>query len=248
MKLVLAVILFVAVPGLAAAQLWTAGVEGGNLNEWTLNDCGGEFNSGVADTVASTEESRSGNYSAKLTWFGPGDSATRLFRWCEPQRNTELYYSAWFFFPRTYRPGLYWNIFQWKSKTSSVNDPFFILNIANRTDGNMYFYLYDWQRRASNAQTKVNVPVGRWFQVEAYYRCAADNTGRVIFWQDGQLLFDVTNLSTRYGNGDCQWSLNSYSDSITPGPASYYIDDVSISPSRLNHIGLAAPTDLKIFQ
>src|ERR687896_1805095 len=95
------------------------------------------------------------------------------------------------FFPRIYRPGLYWNIFQWKSKTSSVNDPFFILNIGNRSDGDMYFYLYDWQRRASNGQTKMDVPVGRWFQVEAYYRCAADNTGRVIFWQDRQLLFDV---------------------------------------------------------
>ena len=248
MKLVLAVILFVAVPGLAGAQLWTAGLEGGNLNEWTLNDCGGEFNTGVADTVASTEESRTGNYFAQAHLGWPWCSATRLFRWCEPQRNTELYYSAWFFFPRIYRPGLYWNIFQWKSKTSSVNDPFFILNIGNRSDGDMYFYLYDWQRRASNGQTKMNVPVGRWFQVEAYYRCAADNTGRVIFWQDGQLLFDVADLSTRYGNGDCQWSLNSYSDSITPGPASYYIDDVSISPSRLNHIGLAAPTDLKIFQ
>lgn len=73
----------------------------------------------------------------------------------------------------------------------------------------------------------------------------ADNTGRVIFWQDGQLLFDGANLSTRYGNRDCRLSLNSYSDSITPGPASYYVDDVSISPSRLNHIGLAAPTDFE---
>ncbi|HEX6435819.1 MAG TPA: hypothetical protein VF182_01730 [Candidatus Binatia bacterium] len=94
----------------------------------------------------------------------------------------------------------------------------------------------------------MNVPLGRWFQVEAYYKCAADNTGRVIFWQDAQLLFDVANLSTRYGNGDCQWSLNSYSDSITPSPASFYIDDASISSTRLNLIGLAAPTDLKVYQ
>jgi hypothetical protein len=140
MKLVLALILFVAIPGLAGAQLWTADLEGGNLNEWTLNNCGGESNSGVADTVASTEESRTGKYSAKLTWVGPGDSATRLLRWCEPQRNTELYYSM-VFFPRIYRLGLYWNVFQLKSTTSSVNDPFFIPNIANRSDGDMYFYL-----------------------------------------------------------------------------------------------------------
>jgi hypothetical protein len=229
-KIILALIFVLNLSTAAVGQtLWSASVEGGNLNEWSQNDCGGEFNSGNADTVASMEQAR-GTWAAKMTYFG-GASGTRMFRWCEPQRNPELYYSAWFYFPQTYTPSLFWNIFQWKSKTSSVNDPFYVLNVGNRTDGSMNLYLYDWQRRISHATSAV-IPVGRWIRIEAFYKCAADNTGRVAFWLDGQLLLDITGRSTRYSDGDCQWSIDNYSDGINPTPATFYVDDLSIALTR----------------
>jgi hypothetical protein len=223
--------------------LWSAGMENGNMSEWSLNGCGGEFNSGVSHSEASTDVALSGSYSAKMSIGTPSapESGVRLFRWCESQRNQELYYSAWYFFPQHYVAPNWWSIMQWKSKTSSRNDPFFMLDIGNRSDGTMYPYLYDWQRRRSYGGA-ASIPVGRWFQVEAFYRCAADNTGRVTIWQDGQLVFDVSGLSTRYSDGDCEWAVINYSDRVDPDPTIIYADDAAIGISRIGSVITPTPT------
>jgi hypothetical protein len=154
----------------------------------------------------------------------------RLFRWCESQTHERLYYGVWFHFPRNYHAPNWWNVFQWKSKVSSAKiDPFFIVNVGNRSDGSMFFYLYDWQRRISYPQTVKDIVVGQWVHVEALYHCAADTTGQVTIWQDGVLLTDVQGAATRYVDGDCQWSVNNYSDALSPNPAVLYIDDATIS-------------------
>lgn len=219
----------------AAPLLWSASMEDGSLKEWDLDQCGGEYNSGVANAEASREHAHSGSWSARLTISATGSSpsGTRLFRWCEAQQYPALYYRVWFYFPQRYTVANWWDVFQWKSKISSTkNDPFFILNVGNRTDGTMYFYLYDWQQRISHSQAATNIPVGQWLQVEAFYQCAADKTGRVTVWQDGKLLFDVANVRTRYTNGDCEWSVNNYSDALSPADATLYIDDAAISATQ----------------
>lgn len=232
-------------------SLWSAGMEDGSLAEWSLNECGGEYNSGVGNAEASREHAHSGSWAARLTISAPGSSSsgTRLFRWCESQEHSQLYYRAWFYFPQRYTAPNWWNVFQWKSKVSSTkNDPFFILNVGNRQDGTMYFYLYDWQQRIPHEQAATNISVGRWLQVEAFYQCAADRTGRVIVWQDGKLLFDVSNVQTRYASGDCEWSVNNYSDALVPADAILYVDDASIGATRdgVQAPILPAPTGLRV--
>jgi hypothetical protein len=242
MKVMAFVFLLLVHTASAEAQnlLWYAGMESGNLSDWSRSDCGGEFNSGTSDTQASREKASTGSWSARMAITTPDDpiSGTRLFRWCEPRRYQKLYYSAWFFIPTRYQVPNFWNVWQYKSKTSNRNDPFFILNIGNRSNGNMHFYLYDWQRRKSYSQNVADVPVGRWFQIEAFHQCAADNSGRVTFWQDGKMLFDVANVQTRYANGDCQWSVNNYSDMLKPATSYVYVDNAAIS---LTKIGMSRP-------
>ena len=59
-------------------------------------------------------------------------SGTRLFRWREPRNYPQLYFSAWYYFPRQYIiTGGWWNIMQWKSETGANNDPFFVVNVGN---------------------------------------------------------------------------------------------------------------------
>jgi len=209
--------------------IWSADHEDGNMNEWYLNNGGGEFNSGVGDTVISTDIARTGNRGIKMTITTPPESGTRMFRWYEPQRNARLQYSAWFYFPQRFAVSTYWNIFQWKSKRSSSQiDPFFVLNIGNRSDGSMFVYLYDWQTRRAYSQSVRNLPVNQWVKLEAYYQCAGDSTGRVTFWQDGIQLYDLQNVRTRYSDGDCQWSIDNYSNGVSPSPAVIYADDAEI--------------------
>jgi hypothetical protein len=224
--------------------LWSAGMETGDLSQWAEPGSlrgpeagGGVFNSGSASATSSSEVAHRGAYSAKLTINTGVESGVRLFRWKEPQENAELYYSAWYYIPRVYEPALYWNVFQWKSKHSVDGreqvDPFFALNIGNQCDASsspMCFYLYDGHARVSYAQASPSAPIptARWIHVEAYYRCAGDNSGRVAFWQDGAQILDVRNVQTRYADGDCAWSVNNYSNRLTPSPATIYVDDAAI--------------------
>jgi Polysaccharide lyase len=235
-----------APPRSGAEVLWSADMETGDLSQWTLPDVaggpnsgGGIFNSGVATaSVDKVTLAHSGLYSAKLFVETREDSelatsGTRLFRWREPQEHPELYYSVWYYFPQRYRPNgspSWWNVFQWKSKhgDASRSDPFFALNVGNRSDGSMFFYLYDQNARRAYAQTVKDIPEGRWLRVEAFYRCTSDQTGRITFWQDGTRIVDVSDVQTRYGDGDCEWSVNNYTDGLDSGSATIYVDDAAI--------------------
>ena len=172
-----------------------------------------------------------------MTINAPPESGTRLFRWAEPRNNRSLYYTTWFYFPQRYSVSLYWNIFQWKSRSTSGGhpDPFYVLNVGNRSDGSMYLYLYDWQRRISYHQSIKNIPVGQWFEIKAYYTCSSSGTGRVTFWQDGTQLFDLNGVNTAYSDNftslgsDCEWSVDNYSSGVSPSPTVIYADDAAIA-------------------
>lgn len=232
--------------------LWSADHETASEVQWYrpggIQYGGGEFDSGCAGTQPDYEVARSGWFSLKLTIgapCGPSSSGTRMFRWREPQRYPDLYYRVWYYFPRLYTvtgagiPGEFpfWNIFQWKSKAADppLNDPFFSINIGNRPDGNMYLYLFDSNVRQSYDQTVMEVPIGRWFSIEAVYRSRGDVTGRVTIWQDGTQLWDITGVQTRYPDyqgGITEWSVNNYSNGVTPAPTTFFIDDAEIRADR----------------
>jgi Polysaccharide lyase len=233
-------------PRSGTAVLWSADMETGDLSQWSLPDVaggpnsgGGVFNSGVATaSVDKVTIAHSGLYSAKLfvdTREDPqlATSGTRLFRWREPQEHPELYYRVWYYFPQRYHPNgspSWWNVFQWKSKHTgaTLSDPFFTLNVGNRSDGSMFFYLYDQNSKRTYAQTVKDIPEGRWLRVEAFYRCAADHSGRITFWQDGTPIVEASDVQTRYGDGDCEWSVNNYTDGLDSGSATIYVDDAAI--------------------
>jgi len=224
--------------------LWSADMETGDLSQWSVPDVpgganagGGVFNSGFATaSVDSVGLAHSGLHAAKLfaNTLNTGEfptSGTRLFRWLEPEKYPELYYRVWFYFPQRFVPNgnpPWWNVFQWKSKRADTSDPFVALNIGNRPDGAMYFYLYDKNAKQSYGQSVSNIPEGQWFQVEAFYKCSGDKTGHVTFWQDGVQILDVANVQTRYPDGNCAWSVNNYSTSLNPNPATVYVDDAAI--------------------
>jgi hypothetical protein len=222
--------------------VWAGDHEEGSLADWTAPG-GGIFNSGNGAVSASTDFARSGRYSAKMTiQTGDGSShAVRLFRWAESRANTDAYYSAWYYFPQTFSGMGWWNVMQWKSKVTSGNDPTFVLNVTNR-NGQMHFYLYDHLNGNVNRGTaSAAIPVGKWVHVEGYYRQAADNTGRVTIWQDGAQVLDVSGVRTRRSGDEIHWSVNNYTDRISPSPATIYADDAAISTSRLGTGSTPAP-------
>jgi len=221
---------------------------------------GGEFDSGDATAAASQDYAHSGKWSLKLTITAPPSkgghsSGGRMFRWEEAADpayfSSGLYYGAWFYFPQAFRlsadprTGGFWSILQFKSKHPAGNDPIWYLDIQNQPDRPMYATLYWWNRLAMEGprekesggrrftQAATNLPVGKWVHIEVYLKQASDFTGRLTVWQDGMQIFDESNVKTRYADGDNQWSVNNYSDGLQPAPSTIYIDDATISTSRV---------------
>lgn len=217
------------------AILWSADHATGDMSQWYQEGCGGEYNSGGGQSGITSEVARSGRYAARLHIENvDGDQGVRLFRWCEPRSSEELYYSVWLYFPQHYEMTAgWWNVFQFKSKAGSRNDPFFLLDVLNRPDGEMYLRLFDWQTRQVYRQSRMDIPVGEWFHLEVFYKSRGDETGQVTVWQDGVQLYDVTNVQTRYPDGDTQWSVNNYTSAIAPDPSVIYVDDAVISRARM---------------
>jgi hypothetical protein len=223
--------------------LWSADFESGNISQWyapssgpTGNYGGGEFTTATGYSQMTQSRAHTGRWSLAMTLSAtPPESAVRMFRWLEPRAYTKLYYSVWYYFPQQYRVSRYWNVFQWKSKRpNGAVDPFFVLDVSNHTSGTMSLSLVDWQKQVKFGQSVTDVPIGQWFNVEAMYTCAGDATGHVTIWQDGAMLFNLANVQTRYADGDCQWSVDNYSDGLSPAPATIYIDDavISLRPPR----------------
>lgn len=243
--------------------LWSADHEEGDLSDWYTPSGGGEFNSGGGVSTASTDVARSGRYSAKATITAPPTAGVRLFRWRESRANPEAYYSAWYYFPRIYRPS-WWIIFQFKSRAGSTldPDPFWFVQVGNRADGTMYLYLTWWYGPWPNGtvegphqgefggqdyrQTIKDLPVGQWVHIEVFLRQSAGFDGQIIVWQDGVEILRQDNVKTRYPFMGDEWAPSNYSASISPSPATIYIDDAVISTTRVGPGTPRPPTNVRI--
>jgi hypothetical protein len=228
-----------ALPPPTAGVIWRADHETGDLSQWTENEDGAVWNSGTGVASITDRVAHSGRYAAQLSitganQFGGEPHAVRIFRYKESQRGAPLYYSAWYYFPERFTPEVWWNLFQFKSKSPTRNDAFWQLNVANRRDGQMYLYLRNWVNSKSYVQTVANLPVGQWVHIEVYYQQGIGD-GRITVWQDGVQLWDLSGITTKYPDSyqSANWSLNNYTDSIVPNDATIYIDDAVISTTRV---------------
>jgi hypothetical protein len=228
-----------APPATQPGVIWSANHETGDLSQWTENDNGAVWNSGSGVASVTDRVAHSGRYAAQLTITGannPGGDpqAVRIFRYKESQSGQPLYYSAWYYFPQTYTPQMWWNIFQFKSKSSTRNDAFWQLNVGNRADGKMYLYMRNWVNSRGYDQKLANLPVNTWTHIEVYYKQGIGD-GHITVWQDGVQLFDLDGITTRYADSyqSANWSLNNYTDAILPSDATIYVDDVAISTTRV---------------
>jgi len=237
--------------------LWRATYESGDLREWYLPDIlggpnagGGEFDSGSYAPIAVVrEQAHSGLYSAKMSINAAQTaSGVRLARWLEQQTHPDLYYSVWLYFPVGYQFQNWSNLFGFKSKSPSAitgTDPFFYLTMRNRPNGSMYLRLEWWNQLTIAGplstqvgyrvyeQSLMDIPIGRWFKLEAHHISAGDFTGRITIWQDDVQLFDLQNVRTRYPDGDTSWQVNLYGQNILPQPTIIYVDDAAISTDRI---------------
>ena len=225
-------------PTSPADVIWSADTETGSLDQWTQGQYGeAVFNTGTGAVSVSQDVAHSGSSALKMTITGANGTtqAARIFRWNDPNGNAlpaSAYYSVWYYFPRNYTPDQWWDVMQFKSKSSSgQTDPMWVLNVGNRSNGNMYFYLWDAMHSTSyDAATQVDVPAGRWVHIETYFQRSTGNSGQITIWQDGVKLFDLSGIQTTTSDNQ-QWALSNYTDNVNPSDPVIYADDAVISKS-----------------
>ena len=200
------------------------------------------------------------------------ESGTRLLRWMEPRENRSAYYSVWVFIPTLYTLtgdpnfGHFVNLLQFKTRTAdnSRNDPVWAFYIDDSQPGQYYLKAgFDWggtqlagPYSGGNIggkwykQSVAPLPIGRWVHLEAFLKQSNRYTGQLTLWQDGVKLFDFQNVITSYKNcnfnswcADNEWSVNLYSDGLSPDPAFIYVDDAEITTGLSQS---PAPTPLSI--
>jgi len=241
-----------AVPA-PARILWSAGMETGDLSEWSS-----QTNSGSAESVAVTAASagiapNSGNWVMRQSVTG-SSGGTRMARFPEiaalTKAGTTFYVSWWDYYPTkvSFGPGDSFNIWTLASFDAvGVPNPVWGLFL----DGSSFTLILAWSP-ANNAPAEgphagesgrrgyastLAPPVGQWVFFEIMITPSADFTGAIKVWMNGQVAFDQSLVKTRFPDsalGGFMYVIHdAYGSGLTPTPYHHYVDDVTISLDRL---------------
>jgi hypothetical protein len=148
----------------------------------------------------------------------------RCFR--EGMLPREARYGAWFYIPVLANNTGNWNLMHFQGGDDLHN--LWDVSLGSADDGSLYAYVLDFLNGAFRTPDPApDIPIGSWFQLEFRLRRAADATGEVALYQDGELLMELTGLltdDTDFG----QWYVGNYADGLTPPDSTIYVDDVMI--------------------
>ncbi len=222
--------------------LWTGLFEGNTFDEWTGDSAGAALAFPAPPNLieVSNERVRHGGYAARLTIDAPpGGSRGSAVLARAGDLPAQGYYSAWYYLPRSIAVGNYWVIFKFRHQDQSTMDELYDMDLVNLDSGEMSLQLYDHRRPGVVPLDVTNpiVPVGQWFQIEAFYRNAADATGRLTFWLDGRQIVDIADPTS---TPLIEWNACSIGENLTPSAAVLYVDDCAVSRSRVGPTGIIA--------
>lgn len=143
----------------------------------------------------------------------------------------EAYYGAWYYVPSDLTGAHAWNLFHFQGGRAGT----FLHGLwdvsMNDDGGNGYsVFIYNAVTDGHYGQTNPKpIPFDRWFQLEFYLKRAADATGEVVLYQDGEEVVRRTGLvtdETPFG----EWYVGNYAMTLdlTPSTVSVYVDDVTV--------------------
>ncbi|HWA76029.1 MAG TPA: LamG-like jellyroll fold domain-containing protein [Polyangiaceae bacterium] len=138
----------------------------------------------------------------------------------------QVYLSAWYFIPAPASNRGNWNLFHYRAGTTAPTDGLWDISIATATNGELGLYIRKGGETKGIGETPP-IPIGVWFQVEVFFRRAADDTGELTLYQDGQKIASITGESTDTFTWG-QWYVGNLSDGLMPNDFTLYVDDVSI--------------------
>lgn len=212
--------------------VWSTSVESGDTSDWTRDgsELGGTETHGATLEVSS-EQAHSGSFAVKLSLDTSDgqDHGAELYRRVETNAS---YYSAWFFLTEAHTPAVYWSVFYFFTETKpgdrTTRRGLWDLNLNSTA---LYFY-DETTKRFLDAAPQTPYPIGAWFHIEAYLEHPPNGAGQLRVWQDGVPILDVQGLGTP-ATDYVYWAVGSGTDRLTPVGCTMYVDDATISQSRV---------------
>jgi hypothetical protein len=115
--------------------------------------------------------------------------------------------------------------------------PSWDVNLYTQPNGSLAAQLYNYVTLVNLQQPNpVAVPVGKWVHFEVYLRKASTPTGEMQVWQDDVLILDAQGVVTAETDWT-EWSVGAAANDITPPQGVVYVDDATISVTRLGSGG-----------
>ena len=213
---------------------WWTDHESGDTSDWIDKvDPGGFIIPGGSRVEVVKGIARSGTYALMVEDLKPDSRDYPLAARNGPMP-LEVYCSAWYYIPEAIHPKTYSWFVDFRSRHAPFGSQDFTdeirLSLTTRPDGTMGSVLLSEQLGTVQPMIDREIPVGRWFHIEAFLRTATDDAGEVSVWQDGELTFHARGrtMPTTY----TEWMTGIVSEGFT-GRSRLYIDDVAISRRRL---------------
>jgi hypothetical protein len=212
---------------------WSTGFEDGFCGY--SNPGGFCFSTGVSSYDVVTEPVHSGRYAAAFTVVADGTGTGAQAR-CVRQGElpTEAYYGAWYFVPSVSSSAGVWNLIHFQGGSSSRDTLHYLwdVSLADNGTGGFRLSVYDFLRKEVRTLSATpDIPIGSWFHIEVYLKRAADSSGALSVYQDGETLLALTGLATD-DSAWGQWYVGNLASDLTPTHSTLYVDDITISTSR----------------
>lgn len=210
---------------------WSTSFENGWCD---FNDGRGAFvETGVQAKEVVTEPVHSGSFAAAFTVNGSGEEPGQMRCIRRGKMPSEAYYGAWYYIPALAKNSGLWNLFHFRGDSDVERGHLWDISLANKDNGdlrlNVFTYLLGPLPDQSNLPP---IPIGAWFHIEMYWKRATDATGEIIVYQDGAIVFQLTDVITDNSTGSIQWYVGNLADNLFPSESTVYVDDVTIDTQR----------------
>lgn len=142
------------------------------------------------------------------------------------------YYGAWYFVPASASNSALWNLLHFRGGEPADQHGLWDVSLENRDADTLEIFVFDFLHGMVRRPTKPTpIPIGEWFHIELFLRRAADATGEVALYQDGEKLLearDIVTDDTRQG----QWYVGNLATGLAPADSILYVDDITIRSTR----------------
>jgi hypothetical protein len=188
------------------------------------------FADGVGSYETVESPVRSGKYAAAFTINSTFGYQARCV--AQGELPEEAYYGAWYYVPSLTTNNSVWNLLHFQGGDPSSPHGLWDVSLRNGSDGSLEVFVFDFLRMQDRLAAEPRpIPIGAWFHLEFYFRRAADETGAIALYQDGELLVEASDLvtdDTEWG----QWFVGNIANALSPAESTVYVDDITIGTSR----------------